>query len=402
MANKVSVRKHGAGWQWRFEGAPIDGKRKQYSKGGFRTAALARSAGMQAWNEYHQAGEVRNLSDMSFSDYLDFWLENYCSRLKTTTILGYKKRINTHIRPILGKYRLRSLTPAILQKFINTMFDEGFSRNTISSIKGILSGSLSYAVEPMHLLLISPMNGVKMPSPRATPKTPSNQHPHTVITLEQMERILERYPEGSSVHIPLLLGYYCGMRLGEAYALTWDDINFDQNTIEINKQVQMSSDKKHWMFTPPKYESYRTIKMGPKVRETLLRRWELLAECKDAYKEFYHQITLDDQKLLDTGNGKPVFLVNTRENGTYIQPRTMTDTARVIHGDLNIPDFTYHSLRHSHATHLAEEGVHPKTIQARLGHKKMAVTMNIYTHNTDRLDAQLAGALTHIEIRNHD
>lgn len=402
MANKVSVRKHGAGWQWRFEGAPIDGKRKQYSKGGFKTASLARAAGMQAWNEYNQAGEVRNLSDMSFSDYLDLWLESYCSRLKTTTILGYKKRINAHIRPILGKYRLRSLSPSILQKFINAKFDEGMSRNTISSIKGILSGSLSYAVEPMHLLLISPMNGVKMPSPRATPKTPSHQHPHAVITQEQMDRILERYPERSSVHIPLLLGYYCGMRLGEAYALTWNDIDFSKDTINVNKQVQMSPDKRHWMFTPPKYESYRIIKMGPKVRETLWRRWDLLTKCKEAYKEFYHQITLDDQKFLDTGIGKPVFLVNTRENGTYIQPRTMTDTARIIHGDLGIPDFTYHSLRHSHATHLAEEGVHPKTIQERLGHKKLDMTMNIYTHNTAKLDEQLAEVLTHIETIGHD
>lgn len=402
MASKVSVRKHGAGWQWRFEGAPINGKRKQYSKGGFRTAKEARAAGMIAWNEYNQAGEVRTLSEMSVSDYLDLWLEKYGTNLKSTTIAGYQKRINLYIRPALGKYKLLSLTPSVMQGFINDLFDRGLSRNTISSLKGILSGSLSYAVEPLHLLLVSPMGGVKMPSSRATPKTPESRHPHSVIAPEKMERILSRFPEGTSSHIPLLLGYYCGLRLGEAYGLTWGDVDFDHNTIRIQRQVQMSDDKKHWMFTPPKYESYRTIKMSRLVRDTLWRRWNLLLECQDTYGEFYHQITVDPQGRLDTGTGAPVHMVNIRENGTYIQPRTMTDTSRIIHTELEIPEFTYHSLRHTHATQLIAAGAHPKAVQERLGHKNLSITLDIYAHNTPELDKQLEKVLETLNTPPHD
>ena len=393
MASKVSVRKHGAGWQWRFEGAPIDGKRKQYSKGGFRTAKEARAAGMIAWNEYNQAGEVRTLSEMSFSDYLNLWLDKYGTNLKSTTIKGYQKRIDTHIRPALGKYKLLSLTPSVMQGFINKLFDSGLSRNTISSIKGILTGSLSYAVEPLHLLLVSPMGGVKMPSTRATPKTPETRHPHSVITPQKMALILSRFPEGTSPYIPLLLGYYCGLRLGEAYGLTWDDIDFDCNTIQIRRQVQMSDDKKHWMFTPPKYESYRTIKMSQLVRDALQKRWKVLSECREMYGEFYHQITVDDRNLLDSGDGTPVNLVNVRENGTYIQPRTMMDASRVIHYELGVREFTYHSLRHTHATQLIAAGAHPKAVQERLGHKNLSVTLNIYAHNTPELSKQLEKTL---------
>ena len=57
--------------------------------------------------------------------------------------------------------------------------------------------------------------------------------------MKEWENIILRFPEGHSCHIPLMLGYHCGLRLGEAFALTWDDINFDNNTISINKQVQM-------------------------------------------------------------------------------------------------------------------------------------------------------------------
>lgn len=101
--------------------------------------------------------------------------------------------------------------------------------------------------------------------------------------------------------------------------------------------------------------------------------------------------------LLDTGKGEPVFLVNARENGTYIQPRTMTSAARIIHGNLNIPEFTYHSLRHTHATRLMEAGVNPKAIQQRLGYKKLVITMNTYGHATEQMEEELRTAMDKIK-----
>lgn len=97
------------------------------------------------------------------------------SRAKQWGFAGICKRgeINIHIRPKLGKYRMNALSPAILQKYINDLFDAGYSRNTISCIKGLLTGSLTYAVEPLRLLISSPMQGVKLPSYRATPARPA-------------------------------------------------------------------------------------------------------------------------------------------------------------------------------------------------------------------------------------
>ena len=82
---------------------------------------------------------------------------------------------------------------------------------------------------------------------------------------------------------------------------------------------------------------------------------------------------------------KEIHFVCVREDGSYITPRTMQHTSRIIHNDLNIKDFDYHSLRHTHATVLLEKGAPLKFIQQRLGHKKIDVTINVYQHLTDEL-----------------
>ena len=71
----------------------------------------------------------------------------------------------------------------------------------------------------------------------------------------------------------------------------------------------------------------------------------------------------------------------------------MMDASRVIHYELGVREFTYHSLRHTHATQLIAAGAHPKAVQERLGHKNLSVTLNIYAHNTPELSKQLEKTL---------
>lgn len=92
--------------------------------------------------------------------------------------------------------------------------------------------------------------------------------------------------------------------------------------------------------------------------------------------------------VLNEPSGTPLHLVCVRENGMYIHPRTMHHTSTIIHHKMNYPDFDFHSLRHTHATMLAEHGAPPKYIQERLGHTKVELTMNIYQHVTDTIRTQ--------------
>ena len=84
---------------------------------------------------------------MTYAKYLDFWLESYCRvNLKDTTCASYAKRIEFFLKPALGNFELQELTPLIIQNYLNDLFNQGYSRNTLVMLKALLSGSLSYCL----------------------------------------------------------------------------------------------------------------------------------------------------------------------------------------------------------------------------------------------------------------
>ena len=395
---QVTCMKRGSKWQYRFEGAKINGKRKRFTKGGFATKKEALEAGTKALAEYNNSGLRFVPSEMSFSDYLDFWMKEYCQvNLKEVTCSGYQKRIKNHIKPGLGHYRLRSLTPAVLQTFINEKFNEGYSRNSLTVMRSLLSGCLSYAVEPLAFIQSNPMQYVRMPSPRAKAEIATRKKERQVVSTEEWNTIIQRFPYGSSCHIPLLLAYRCGLRLGEAFALTWDDIDFNTHTLSVNKQVQNIDGK--WMFSNPKYDSFRDIKLDIYMLEILKKAKEQQMRARLYYAEYFTHLYVNSrQEIIEekTDDSKEIFLVNVRENGTYIQPRVMQHCGRVIHYDLGFKNYDYHSLRHTHATMLLEKGANIKDVQHRLGHKNVQVTLQIYTHTTEKMQNQTIEILNQI------
>ena len=114
------------------------------------------------------------------------------------------------------------------------------------------------------------------------------------------------------------------------------------------------------------------------------------------YGARYRQVCVDECGYLGAV-GKPVHLVNTRENGTFIQPRSLQHTNRVVHKELNMPLFDFHTLRHTHTTLLLEAGANPLDVQERLGHSHLAITWK-YAHNTDALREQTNKILSTIFI----
>ena len=145
--NKGKVDKEGkakpANWEYRFEAAKIDGKRKHISKAGFKTKKEAEVAGVKAMSEYNNAGLTYEPSEMSYADYLDFWFDNYVKMsCKYNTQLAYNVIIENHLKPALGIYKLRSLTPIMLQDYVNQKFVTGLKKTTLKNITAVLSGSL--------------------------------------------------------------------------------------------------------------------------------------------------------------------------------------------------------------------------------------------------------------------
>ena len=381
----INTRKRGNKWEYYFEIAKIDGKRKRISKGGFSTKSEAVKAGSEAYNEYNNSGQKFVPSEISMNDYLNHWLETYCTtNLKESTLTNYRKRIRLHIIPKIGKYKLKDITPVILQEVINDMYKNGYSRNTLAVIKGILSNSFNYAVQPLGYIKSSPMLYVKIP--KSNNKL-TRTEPHVFIDQEHINMIFERFPKGSTAHIPLLLGYKCGLRLGEAFAITWEDIDFNNSTMTISKQLQWDDKIKMWYITPPKYNSVRTIDIDNELLELLQETKEHQEKAKEYYNEYYTTLYIDNNNYINESNGTPIHFINVRENGGFIQPRIMQHTSSVIHR--TFPEFDFHSLRHTHCTMLIENNIPLKYIQERLGHKNIKVTMDIYNHITE--SQKLAG-----------
>ena len=218
-----------------------------------------------------------------------------------------------------------------------------------------------------------------------------------------MNRIFERFPEGNSSYIPMMIGYRCGLRIGEVYALTWDDIDLENKKLTVSKQIQWkqfprSKEEKQrtngskyaesgfWYFSAPKCDSNRTIDMDSVLTDLLWRERDRQVRAAAYFAERYKHYYEDSSKrITENPIDKEVDFVCRRENGEYINLRTMQYTTQIIHEQLHLPEFDFHSLRHTHATMLVENGAPLKYVQRRLGHKKIDVTMNIYQHLTEAL-----------------
>ncbi len=279
-----------------------------------------------------------------------------------------------------------SLNTAVLQTFINSKFNAGYGKNSLTAMKTILSGCLSYAVEPLSFLRVNPMKSVKIPSPRAKPETPTRKKEREAVSQEAWCQIINRFPFGHSCHVPLLLAYRCGLRLGEAFALDIRaDIDFENKTLTVNRQIQWIDG--YWVFTDPKYDSFRTIHLDDYMLGVLLKVKDLQERAAIFYGEYYTHLYVNEKQQL-ISEKKPgcieVHLLNIREDGTYIQPRVMQHCSRVIHYDLGYKNFDYHSLRHTHATMLIESGAPIKDVQRRLGHKSVQVTVNIRNPHNEK------------------
>lgn len=397
-------------YRYRFEIASVNGKRKWKSKSGFATKREARDAAKLAQQTYENIGQAVEPSDMSFSDFLDEWMEQECKlTCKTSTIQGYEKKIRLYIKPTLGEYRLKSITKSNLQDFITKMYNDGFSRNTISSVKGLLTKSFDFAVD-RHYITITPAIKLIIPT-KLQPQKTTRTKKHVYIPKETIDKIFERFPEGTSAYIPLMIAYHTGLRLGEIFALVWEDIDFENKTLSVNRQIQwnpgeirLKEEKKRtngtsksngcWYFSSPKYNSYRTIDIDDVLIAALKKEYNKQIRAREYYAEYYNQYycnykmvysktdnILPENKISQDKSVNIVNFVCRREDGSYVSPRTTQHISHVIHTQLNYPEYDTHSLRHTHGTMLRENGADFVYIKERLGHKNLQTTIEIYTNH---------------------
>ena len=391
--SEINIRKRGQKWQYQFEAAKVEGKRKQITKSGFKTKKEALAAGVKALAEYNNSGMYFKPSEISMSDYLDYWLRNYVElNLRTNTIVGYKNIIDKYLKPSLGIYKLKSLTPSILQKYINKKYINGTSKNMLKRIFSILNLSLKYAVYPCKFIKENPMQYISMPK-----YDKKNEETVKTITLEEFNAIINRFPETTDYYLPLVIGFYTGCRIGEVLALTWDDVDFKNKSLSINKTLIFNDENKQWYFGPTKtFTSNRKIIIGDTLINTLKKFKRKQLENKLKYGEYY-KVIYSKEELINNKSLKRLCVLNSnipsgnlvqqkvvcaRIDGNLLTTNGMKYVSKVINYELNI-DFKFHSLRHTHATLLIQNGANIKDVQIRLGHASVETTLDTYTHSTE-------------------
>lgn len=410
MAN-ISLIKRNSFWQYRFDIAKQDGKRKQVSKSGFKTKKEAKEAGLKALNSYLDSGSFQRSTSISLSDYLDLWFKAYClvqSRFNTQRVHG--NSIQKHIKPVLGKFYLDSINSFQIQQFLNALKLSGYSKRSISNIFSTLNIALNYAVHTLKYLKVNPCNGVQIPKFES-----EIVRPKILITPSDFRRILERFPAGTPEYLPLVIGYYTGMRIAEVFALCWEDIDLNKGTISVNKIIEIRNYKENslkllsnvfkdraingWFLGPTKTPtSRRIIPIGPTLvnilREELKRQEEAKKLFGKEYIELYKKPEKDEKgntiyRLVPISAAlpklySPIHLICRRNRGTYFPFTSMNSSIKIIKNELKIP-FHFHALRHTHATMLIQAGANIKDVQARLGHSKASITLDIYGHQTEEM-----------------
>lgn len=359
------VRKRGDKYYYSFEGPKINGKRKRYERVGGKTKKEAYSALRKALEEFETTARVFDSSNLSVHDYLNFWYDDYVVRnLKYNSQVTYKRLIDGRISPLIGKYKLSAVTPHVLQKVIDKETDDGASKQTVSIIKAIITSSFKRAVYPYEFIKTSPAQYLVMP--KFDKRKSSTKDSLKVFTMEDFSKMQQHVSPEDSFYIPMHIAFHTGLRRGEVSALTWEDINFHDRTINIDKIIVDKTDG-YSIDTPKTQSSYRVIDIG----ETLVK---LLKK---------HKMKQSERRLFYGSNYIESNFICTHPNGELVVPHSLSYYCRKTKWRSGV-DFTFHSFRHTHATMLLENGAKMKDVQYRLGHSSILTTMDTYAHVTKK------------------
>lgn len=342
---------------------PLTGKSKRTTRRGFRTSKEAKLALAQLQLEIDD-GKFAKQDYSTFKQVYELWLVNYKLTVKTSSAIRITCLFENQILPKFGDKRIKKINTAFCQKIVNEWNNENAPVRLRSYTKKIFQYAIS-----INLIANNPMDNILTPRKNHTAEK-KKENFFDKNQLKNFLDIIER-EESYGVYTIFRLLAYTGMRKGELAALTWNDIDFIDGKVKIEKTGYYLEGKAQITTTKTK-KSQRTISLD-KSTLSVLKKWKL--EQKKYLLTNGIRVKRDHEQLIFSNN-KNELLYNAFVNDVL---RNYTE--------FNI---TPHGFRHTHASLLFEAEASIKQVQERLGHATIKTTMEIYTHVTKETEKDTA------------
>jgi len=286
--------------------------------------------------------------------YLDHWLQDVIKPTRRpATYALYEMVVRLYLKPYLGQHRLRQLSVAHVQRFLNARLAEGKSIRNVHMMRQVLSAALTRAARE-ELVSRNVARLIELPAWQPAEIRPWSAD--EALAFLRAARDDPLYPA-----FVLLMVY--GMRRGEVLGLRWTDIDLDSGVFRVRQQLH----RVHGQLEPGRVKTRaakRDLPIVTLARTAFLARQAKQASDRDAFGRAWQ----------DTG------LVFTTRSGLPVEPRNLVRSFRRICGDHEIRVITVHHLRHTTASLLKKLHVPPRDAQMILGHAQFSTTMQIYTH----------------------
>ncbi len=363
--DRITKRKDGL-FQGTYTAQTPDGPRRKYVYGRkYKDVErkLAEAMGDAA------KGLVFDDENLNVGEYLDRWLSDAVrGTVRESTFSRDKYLAINHIKPSIGRIKLKNVSALHLQSLYRDRLDSGLSGSTVQKMHHVLHKALSQAVR-WNLIPRNPADSVKAPT-----ASTKEMHP---LSAPEARRLLEAAREaGDRLEALYVLAIHTGMRRGELLGLKWDDIDLDGSTVRVRRTLTRKGTG-YVLGEPKTKKSRRTVKLTQRAVEVLRihRRRQLEEKLRAGVYE-------------DSG------LVFAGERGGLINPSNLRQRSFApLLERAGLPQITFHDLRHTCASLLFQKNIHPKFVQELLGHASVAITLDTYSHMLPGMGGEAADAM---------
>ena len=323
-----------------------------------------------------QNGLVIDGKSLKFYEFTEIWKRDYGSKeLAPSTYKRYCRMLETRLLPYFGHFYINKIKPTDIMKFYDLLEKDTqlvrkkgnngsktkkpLSGKTILEHHRLLRAMLHKAVY-WQLIVTNPAERVQPPKARK-PKRRSYDDEQTKILLENLELLPN---EDTKYKVAIILTVFTGVRLGELMGLEWQDVDFRNGIISINRSSQYLSDMGVFTKVPKTESSIREIAI-PEFIISLLEEYKLWYEDQ---KSLYGELWTNSDRLFVQADGKPM------------HPSSISKWFVKYVGTIGLPVINFHGLRHTNASLLVAQNVDIAVVSARLGHAQISTTLDFYVH----------------------